>query len=254
MNKKSLSLLLLAGLLNTGCQVESTKNPQPAVQTVEKDSSQLEQEQQASAFLSDEFNSQLFSQGTLIYSDNFDGELNKDYLRAKKMYLKDGHLIMTPQFKTKEEAMKKLKRDHHLGLGVVGHLNKVPEKFVLHMRYKFVTDALGPARPSFQIGHHMMTLSYNPEGGYKLVLPGETKVPFIEPNAEMKINEWVNLILEYQKGKMRLCVNGHNKVYEHEQVTIENKKDKHGPRFSFKSKEGLDERIIFDAIKLWEVK
>ena len=63
---------------------DDTKNPQPAVMTVEKESPKLEQEQQASAFLSDDFNSQLFSQGTLIYSDNFDGELNKDYLRAKK--------------------------------------------------------------------------------------------------------------------------------------------------------------------------
>ncbi|EDM26985.1 hypothetical protein LNTAR_07069 [Lentisphaera araneosa HTCC2155] len=252
MNKKSLSLLLLAGLLNTGCQVDSTKNPKPAAQTVEKASPKLEQEQQASAFLSDEFNSQLFSQGTMVYSDDFDGELNKNYLRSKKMYLKDGTLIMAPAFKTKEEAMKKLKRDHHLGLGVVGHLNKVPEKFVLHMRYKFVTDAIVPARPSFQIGHHMMSLSYNPEGGYKLILPGEKKVPFIEANAEMKINEWVDLIIEYQKGKMLLSVNGHSKVYEHPQVTMDNKKDKSGPRFSLKSKDGIEERIVFDSIKLWQ--
>ena len=121
------------------------------------------------------------------------------------------------------------------------------------MRYKVITDAIVTGRPSFQIGHHMMSLVYNKEGGYHLILPGEQKVRFSEPNAVMNINEWVDLIIEYQRGKMLLSVNGHSKVYEHKQVTMENKKDKHGPRFSFKSKEGTEERIVFDSIRLWEV-
>ena len=50
-------------------------------------------------------------------------------------------------------------------LGVVTHMKKIPEKFALHMRYKFVTDAIVPARPSFQIGHHMMVISYLKGGG-----------------------------------------------------------------------------------------
>jgi hypothetical protein len=160
-------------------------------------------------------------------------------------------LIMAPRFESKEVAMKVLKRDHHLGLGVVGHLNNLPEKFILHMRYKVITDAIVPGRPSFQIGHHMMSLSYNKDGGYHLGLPGEKRVRFSEPNAEMKINEWVDLVIEYQKGKMLLSVNGHSKIYEHDQVSMENKKS--GPKFSFKSKDRIEERILFDSIKLWEV-
>lgn len=202
------------------------------------------------------FKSELFKSGTLVYSDDFDGEFNRERWGSpgKSQVVKDGVLTCSPKFKTKEEAMKALKRDHHLGLGVVTHLNKIPKKFVLHMRFKFVTDAIVPGRPSFQIGHHMMSLSYNKEGGYALSLPGEERKGFTEPKAEMNINEWVDLIIEYQEGKMLLSVNGTSKIYEHEQVTMDNKKDKSGPRFSFKSKEGTEERIMFDSVRLWEVK
>jgi len=36
-------------------------------------------------------------------------------------FIKDGKLIVTPQFTSREEAMKALKRDHHLGLEPVAH-------------------------------------------------------------------------------------------------------------------------------------
>jgi len=200
------------------------------------------------------FQSKLFKTGTLIYSDDFDGEFNRNYWGApsRNKVIKDGLLIHSPKFKTKEEAMKKLKRDHHLGLGVVAHLNKIPKKYVLHMRFKFVTDAIVPGRPSFQIGHHMISLGFTKEGGYRLGLPGEQRKWFSEPNATMKINEWVDLVIEYQQGKIHLNVNGHGRTYEHEQVTMDNKKDKLGPRFSFKSKDSTEERLIFDYVRIWE--
>lgn len=243
MFKNKISLLTLAALIAFGCKSEHATSHQ---------SSKIVEFSEQTLDKPNEFKSELFQKGILVYEDDFKGELNKEYLRSKKMYLENGTLVMAPQFKTKEAAMKKLKRDHHLGLGVVGHLNKLPEKFVLHMRYKVITDAIVTGRPSFQIGHHMMSLAYNKEGGYHLILPGEQKVRFSEPNAKMNINEWVDLVIEYQKGKMLLSVNGHSKVYEHEQVTIENKKDKSGPRLTFKSKEDTEERIVFDSIRLWE--
>ena len=200
-----------------------------------------------------EFKSELFKKGTLVYSDDFDGELNINYWGkpGKIAVIKDGVLTFSPKFKSKEEAMKKLKRDHHLGLGVVAHMKKIPEKFVLHMRYKFVTDAIVPGRPSFQIGHHMMNLSYLKGGGHRLGLSGGPG--FNHPESGMKINEWVDLVIEYEKGRMLLSINGVKKIYEHENVTMDNTKDKHGPRFSFKSHEGIDERIVFDYVRLWKV-
>ena len=98
----------------------------------------------------------------------------------------------------------------------------------------------------------MISLGFTKEGGYKLSLPGEKRKTFSEPEAQMKINEWVDLVIEYEEGKILLKVNGHSRLYEHKQVTIDNKKDKHGPRFTFKSKDGTEERIVFDYVRIWE--
>ncbi len=66
----------------------------------------------------------------------------------------------------------------------------------------------------------------------------------------MKLNEWVDLIIEYSLGTIRISVNGHGKTYEHEKVTIINENDKLGPRFSLKG--GPDCRIVFDLVRLWK--
>ena len=194
------------------------------------------------------FKSQLFKAGTLVYSDDFDGEFNNERWGASKKdkHVKDGKLVVTAQFKSKEEAMKALKRDHHLGLEPVVHLNDIPETFVCHLRYKFQTEKLTPGRPSFQIGHHMINLGYL-EGGHRIKLPdGPT---FTEPQSGMKLGEWVDLVIEYKKGELVIDVNGHAKTYKHEAVTIINEKDKHGPRFTFKG--GPNCQIVFDSVRLW---
>jgi hypothetical protein len=195
------------------------------------------------------FASELFKTGKLVYSDDFDGELNRERWGAPKgKKIENGKLIIEPQFTNREEAMKKLKRDHHLGLEPVGHLNKIPEKFVCHLRYKFEKPKLSPGRPSFQIGHHMIILGILEGGGHRIKLPDGPS--FAEPKSGMKLNEWIDLIIEYQKGAIRINVNGHGKTYRHEKVTIDNKKDKFGPRFSFKG--GPDCRIVFDSVRLWD--
>ena len=195
-----------------------------------------------------EFESELFEKGTLIYSDDFDGELNRERWGAKGTEIESGKLIIEPQFTNREEAMKALKRDHHLGIEPVGHLNKIPEQFVCHLRYQFEKPGLSPGRPSFQIGHHMITLSIAEDGGHRVKLPdGST---FSEPDSEMALNEWINLIIEYKKGTLVISVNGASKTYEHAAVTIINEKDKSDPRFTFKGGEGC--RILFDSVRLWD--
>ena len=54
------------------------------------------------------FASELFKTGTLVYSDDFDGEFNRERWGAPKKdkEIKDGKLIVTPLFKSKEVAMK----------------------------------------------------------------------------------------------------------------------------------------------------
>ena len=195
------------------------------------------------------FNSEFFKKGKLVYTDDVDGELDRERWGAPKgKKIERGILIIEPQFTNREEAMKVLKRDHHLGLEPVGHLNKIPEKFVCHLRYKVEKPKLTPGRPSFQIGHHMIILGVLEGGGHRIKLPNGPG--FSEPDSKMALNEWVDLVIEYQLGKIRISVNGHSKTYEHEKVTIVNPKDKHGPRFSFKG--GPESRILFDSVRLWD--
>ena len=195
------------------------------------------------------FKSELFKTGTLIYSDDFDGALNREFWgQPKGKKIEDGKLIINPLFKSKEEAMNVLKRDHHLGLEPVAHINRIPEKFVCHLRYKFEKKELTPGRPSFQIGHHMINLGIAKDGGHRVKLPDG---PFFsEPESEMALNKWIDLVIEYELGKIRVVVNGYGKTYIHEKVTIMNPKDKQGPRFTFKG--GPDCQILFDSVRIWE--
>ena len=195
------------------------------------------------------FKSELFNNGKLVYSDDFDGELNRErWGQPKGKSIKDGKLIIAPLFKTKEEAIKVLKRDHHLGLEPVAHINRIPEKFVCHLRYKFSKPELTPGRPSFQIGHHMINLGISKDGGHRVKLPDGPS--FSEPESEMALNKWIDLVIEYELGKIRVVVNGHGKTYEHEKVTIINPKAKGKHRFTFKG--GPECTILFDSVRLWE--
>lgn len=197
------------------------------------------------------FKSELFETGTLVYADDFDGEFNRERWGAPKKdkQIKDGKLVVTAQFTSREEAMKALNRDHHLGLEPVVHLNRIPESFVCHLRYKFETEKLTPGRPSFQIGHHMIALNYLEGGGHRMKLPDGPA--FTEPESGMKLNEWIDLVIEYKTGEIRIGVNGYSKTYRHKAVTIINEKDKLGPRFTFKG--GPNCRVVYDSVRLWEV-
>ena len=196
------------------------------------------------------FKSEIFKTGMLVYSDDFNGEFNRERWGAptKDKQIVDGKLIVSAKFKSKDEAMKVLKRDHHLGLEPVVHLNRLPEGFVCHLRYKFVKNKLTPGRPSFQIGHHMIGLGYLEGGGHQIKLPDGPS--FAEPESGMKLGEWIDLIIEYRKGEITIGVNGYSKTYQHEAVTIINEKDKLGPRFTFKG--GPNCQIVFDSVRLWK--
>jgi hypothetical protein len=66
----------------------------------------------------------------------------------------------------------------------------------------------------------------------------------------MALNKWIDLVIEYELGKIRVLVNGHGNTYEDEKVTIINPKDKLGPRFTFKG--GPECEIFFDYVRLWD--
>ena len=93
----------------------------------------------------------------------------------------------------------------------------------------------------------MIVLNYLEGGGHRIKLPdGPT---FSETKSGMKLGEWVDLMIEYKKGEIKIGVNGFSKSYKHKAVTIINEKDKNGPRFSIKG--GPNCRIVFDSVRLW---
>jgi len=94
----------------------------------------------------------------------------------------------------------------------------------------------------------MINLGIEKDGGHRVKLPDGPS--FSEPESDMALNKWIDLVIEYEQGKIRVVVNGKGKTYEHEKVTIINPKDKLGPRFTFKG--GPECIILFDSVRLWD--
>ena len=210
---KIFSLLILSILIGTGCQTPANE-------------------------------SELFTKLNLLYADDFDGEFNPEFWqkRTKNWKVKDGVLIGAPDFKTKEEAMKELKRNHHLGLGPVIRLDKIPPQFVCKMRFKYTGKEITESRPKIDFGHHIMNL-FLKDGGYRLRLPESES--FLNAESGFALNKWNDLKVEFKPGKMIIVLNGHRQVYEHEKVTLKDRKE-----FTFKALDGGTLQI--DSVRLWE--
>jgi len=188
--------------------------------------------------------SELFTKLNLIYSDDFNGEFNPEFWqkRTKNWQIKDGILFGVPDFKTKEEAMKALNRDHHLGLGPVIRLEQIPPKFVCELRFKYTGKEVTESRPKIDFGHHVMNL-FLKDKGYNLRLPkSET---FENRKSGFELNKWNDLKVEFKPGKMIIVMNGNRQVFEHEKVTLNDRKE-----FTFKALDGGTLQI--DSVKLWE--
>lgn len=193
------------------------------------------------------FESHLFKQGTLVYTDDFDGKLDRKrwQTRTKSWEVKDGILVGNPDYINAQEAMKALKRDHHLGLSPVIRLNNLPKKFVLHLRVKFEGKAFAIGRPKFDIGHHINTVVFT-EKGYTLKLHGGQSFSSEAPG--VRLNEWVDLVLEFEEGRMWISVNGKGQMIRDDQVSLMGRSE-----LTFKTFAASPNRIMFDSIKLWAI-
>jgi hypothetical protein len=134
------------------------------------------------------FSSQLFTEGTLIYSDDFDDAFDQERweTRTKSWKVTDGALVGKPDYDNAEAAMAALNRDHHLGMSPVIRLNHLPEKFVLHLRVKFEGKDFATGRPKFDIGHYINTVVFN-EKGYSVKLHGGESFTGKAPDLELKV-------------------------------------------------------------------
>lgn len=192
------------------------------------------------------FESELFSNGELLYHDKFDGELNIKFWapRTKSWEIVDGTLVGKPDYKTAEEAMAALKRDHHLGMSPVIRLNQLPEKFVLHMRLKYEGTEFSLNRPKFDIGHHINLFAFT-EVGYTIKLHGGELIAGEAP--DVKLNEWIDVVLEFEEGSMFISVNGAGQTIQHEQVSLQGRSE-----LTFKTFAEAPNRIFFDSVSLWK--
>ncbi|MDD7985012.1 hypothetical protein PQO01_08640 [Lentisphaera marina] len=200
----------------------------------------------AEEFKSEEFKSEIFTKGKLLYSDDFEGDLDSDWwqLRTKNWRVKSGVLIGAPDYKTKEEAMKELKRDHHLGLAPVIRLENLPTQFVCKLRFQYTGKEVIYNRPKVDIGHHINKVFFKP-GGYQLHL-SEGDV-FDNKKSLFKLNEWNVMLIEFKNGKLIIDLNGQRQVYENSQVSLKDRSE-----LTFKALEGG--QLKFDYIRLWEGK
>jgi len=192
------------------------------------------------------FKSHLFKKGTLVYADDFDGELDRERWepRTKNWKVKDGMLIGAPDYKNAEEAQKALGRDHHLGLGPVIRLNHLPENIVCHMRFKYEGEDFQATRPKLDIGHHINNLFFR-QGGYSLKLSGGELIE--DRQSGFELNEWVDLVIELKEGMLFIELNGHQRLFEHEQVSMKSRDE-----FTFKALDGPSSRLVVDYIRLWK--
>ena len=196
---------------------------------------------------SEPFRSHLFEKGTLVYADEFSGELNRERWqpRTKNWKVEDGVLIGAPDYKSAEEAQEALGRDHHLGLGPVIRMNHLPERFVCHMRLKFEGEDYQATRPKLDIGHHINNLFFR-KGGYSLKLSGGER--FEDRQSGFELNEWVDLVIEMREGELLIELNGQARIFEHEQVSMQSRDE-----FTFKALDGPGSRLIFEYVRLWKV-
>jgi len=181
-----------------------------------------------------EFKSKLFKKGTLLFSDDFnEGKYKGRYGPNKKniKQLEDGTLQVLP-----------MSQD---GKRITVHIYNVPKKFVCHLRYKIISSKDSSVGAGMQIGGHKMHLG-STKDGYNLFLRSARKSFKNTEVKGFKANEWIDMVIEYQEGKMLLKINGNEKVFEHEGVNMDGAK-------SIVFKNGA-ERVLFDYVRLWEAK
>ncbi len=104
---------------------------------------------------------ELFQGLKLVYEDNFDGPLNKDFWEVRQnttWAIKDGVLTGSPSSKEFQDKKKASDDPSHAGLKPVIWLKKVPENFVCSMRVRYDAAAYQKGFPLFDLGHHILIM------------------------------------------------------------------------------------------------
>ena len=61
-----------------------------------------------------------------------------------------------------------------------------------------------------------------------------------------EVNEWLDLVIELREEKLLIELNRHQRILEHEQVSMKSRDE-----FTFKALDGPSCRLVIDFVRLW---
>lgn len=165
--------------------------------------------------------SDLFEKTTLVYEDDFDGELNLDFWEIRQnstWKIEDG--ILKGSQSSKEFQAKKIAAGDkaHAGFKTVIWLKQVPENFVCEMRVRYSADKHHARFPIFDVGHHIHTIHLGETATSLTILKDKEKIQIEKPL--MPLNEWADVVIELKKGVIHFTVNGEKHVFESELIDM----------------------------------
>ncbi len=188
----------------------------------------------------------LFKQLKLVYEDNFDGPLNKEFweIRQSSTWLiKDGVLTGSPAPKEFQDKQIAKGDKGHAGLKPVIWLKQVPENFACTMRVRYNAPAYQKNFPLLDLGHHTHTLVFS-EKSTTLTIKKNVETLAIEQPL-FSLNEWHDVAIEVKKGTLLFSIDGKKHQFESKNIDMTGQ-----AQIDFK---GIDLGTCqIDNVRLWE--
>lgn len=172
-------------------------------------------------FAGESVESELFETTTLVYSEDFDGELDLDFWevrQASTWKIEDG--ILKGSESSKEFQAKKIAAGDkaHAGFKPVIWLKQVPAEFVCTMRFRYTGEKNHAKYPLLDLGHHFHTITFGIDKTKLSILSDEEVVRIEEPL--LPRGEWAEVKIELKKGVILLTLNGITNRFESDLIDM----------------------------------
>lgn len=156
-----------------------------------------------------EYKPELFRKTRLVYSDDFNGKLDRKYweVRQSSTWVVEDGLLKGSQSSKEFQAKKIAQGDKaHAGFKPVIWLKELPENFVCTMRMRYDAKDYHPKFPLLDLGHHIHTLTFAREATTLTIKRDVEKVKVEAPL--LPLNQWVDVALELKKGDLVVSIDG----------------------------------------------
>lgn len=188
----------------------------------------------------------LFQSTRLVYQDDFNGPLNKDFWETRQgstWTVRDGILHGGPSPKEFQDKMIAKGDRAHAGFKPVIWLKQVPAEFVCTMRMRYNAKEYHPKFPLLDLGHHFHTLVFGKDTTTLTIKKDQQTIRLEE--SFLPLNEWVDVAIELRKGTLLLTMNGKQHRFESPHIDMGDQR-----QIDFK---GVDfGSCEIDHIHIWE--